>query len=404
MTVLLLITTILLVPAELELEPVHGPLVVGTLSEWNDKELVVLTALGKVAIRTEDLLSVSVRKDNRKSEAHHYADEKKSSRFWLELVDGSLLSTASYRVTGSTVSVRLVGDQQQELPLRSVAAVYQNASPSSHVEQWQEIRHLEPTEDLMVVRKSKALDHLGGLLGDVTNERVHFQVGSERFDVPWKKIEGLIYYRSGEDQLPKAACVVITHDGGRLRARQLTWFDNRVRAKGLTGLVVDWPLTAIDKFDLSSGRIRYLSDLEPESVEWTPYLPLTRQLTTLTGNGPLVTDRALGGGPLRLRAKEYQKGLAMRSRTKLTYRLSRGHRLFSAQVGIDDRVGPRGYIKLVVLGDGRKLFESPIRGRDDPVSLRLDIRNIDRLTILVDFGDDLDVADHLNLCEAKIIQ
>jgi hypothetical protein len=38
------------------------------------------------------------------------------------------------------------------------------------------------------------------------------------------------------------------------------------------------------------------------------------------------------------------------------------------------------------------------------VSLTLDLQGVKRLTVLVDFGEDLDVADHLNLCEAKLVE
>jgi hypothetical protein len=61
-------------------------------------------------------------------------------------------------------------------------------------------------------------------------------------------------------------------------------------------------------------------------------------------------------------------------------------------------------VELVVSADDQELFRQVIRGDQPPVMLDLDVQNANRLKILVDFGQGLDVADHLNLCNAKVIK
>ena len=92
----------------------------------------------------------------------------------------------------------------------------------------------------------------------------------------------------------------------------------------------------------------------------------------------------------------------MRSRTELIYRLTDKFRAFHALVGIDDRVRDRGNVDLRILGDNKELFSKRITGRDDPLPIALDIQGVRRLTIVVDFGEESDIADHLNLCNARI--
>jgi hypothetical protein len=115
-------------------------------------------------------------------------------------------------------------------------------------------------------------------------------------------------------------------------------------------------------------------------------------------------DQNLQSGPLQIDGKRYAKGLAMHSRTELVYRLADRYRRFVAVVGIDDTARPRGNVRLVISGDDRVLFEAVVAGTDVPKPIELDMTGVRRLSILADFGDDLDVGDHLDLCEARLLK
>ena len=56
------------------------------------------------------------------------------------------------------------------------------------------------------------------------------------------------------------------------------------------------------------------------------------------------------------------------------------------------------------MGDEKELFRQAISGKDAPLPIDLNIEGVRRLKILVDYGETLDVADHLNLCNARIIK
>jgi hypothetical protein len=49
-------------------------------------------------------------------------------------------------------------------------------------------------------------------------------------------------------------------------------------------------------------------------------------------------------------------------------------------------------------------LESDVRGSDPPQNLDLDVAGVRDLEILVDFGGDLDIADHLDLADAKVVK
>jgi hypothetical protein len=60
-------------------------------------------------------------------------------------------------------------------------------------------------------------------------------------------------------------------------------------------------------------------------------------------------------------------------------------------------------VRLVIEGDDRVLLDQALGANDAPIPIDLDIAGVARLRILVDYGDELDVADHLNLCEMRLM-
>jgi hypothetical protein len=73
-------------------------------------------------------------------------------------------------------------------------------------------------------------------------------------------------------------------------------------------------------------------------------------------------------------------------------------------VGIDPRVRDGGDVNLVVLGDEKRLFESSLKRGEAAKKLRLDLRGVNRLTIVVEFGRDLDVGDYVNFTDARLVK
>jgi hypothetical protein len=257
---------------------------------------------------------------------------------------------------------------------------------------------------LIVVRKSEAIDSLSGTIREIGAEQVQFEVDGDVLPVKRSRVDGLLYHRSGPPAKTTAACVVGDAAGSRIRAAAVSLDNGRWKLRTAGGLEIEQPVEAIARFDFSQGNLRYLGDLKPETSQWTPYLGDASTSPAAKEFYRPRSDQALDGGPLRIGGKEYKKGLAMHSRTELTYRLSEPYSKFIAVAGIDDRARPGGDLQLTIYADDRTLFEGRISGKDAPQPLELDITGANRLRIVVDFGEDLDLADHLDLCEARILK
>ena len=291
-----------------------------------------------------------------------------------------------------------------ELSTADVASVRFRPAAGQIAAEWQRLVQTRADQDLLVVRKDDTIDYHGGVLGDVTDTVVHFELDGDVLPVKRSKLQGLIYYRSAGRVEQDVVCQVVDADGSRWAVRSIELVDGSLCWTTAGGLEVSRPLTAVARVDFSQGKVVYLSDLEPESAEWTPYFGTGAGLDVLSRFFGPREDRSLQSGPLELEGQQYDKGLALQSRTRLVYRLPGVFRRFKAVVGIDDRMRPRGNARLVIRGDDRVLLETTIAGTNSALPVDLDLTGVRRLTILVDFGDDLDVGDHVDLCEARIVK
>jgi hypothetical protein len=322
----------------------------------------------------------------------------------IDLADGSQMRAAAFTSHGDEAKLVLASGEELVLSRPTIAAVRAVEAADADQRQWTQIASGRPTGDVIVVRKKDALDYLEGVLHDVTGEQVEFEVDGEVLPVKWNKVFGFIFYRRQEPQRPVPQCQVFDVAGSRFAAGGVSLDGNRLHVELAGGGTVALPLARLRRLDYSQGKIVYLSDIDwdPRQSQRTalfgPPMPIDLALDLFVPQ----RDRALDGGELLLDKKAYAKGLALHSRTQLVFRLPEGFRRFTALAGIDDRTQRRGNVRLTIDADDKRLLEATIAGGDKPLPIDLNVEGASRLTILVDFGADQDVSDHLDLCEAKL--
>ncbi len=182
----------------------------------------------------------------------------------------------------------------------------------------------EAASDLLVVRKKDAVDFDEGVIVSVDENHVNFKLDGEPVSVPRAKIDGLIFFHKYGQERPAGNCVVETADGWRLNAKSVTLSHKQFRIELPKGGFVYVPQDAITRLDFSAGKINYLSDMEPESVRWTPYLEIGKASDAIKRYYAPKRDEGREHQPLSIDGKTYAKGMALCSRTALEYRLPSG--------------------------------------------------------------------------------
>ncbi|MEO1995535.1 MAG: NPCBM/NEW2 domain-containing protein, partial [Planctomycetaceae bacterium] len=157
------------------------------------------------------------------------------------------------------------------------------------------------------------------------------------------------------------------------------------------------PRSALKSIAVLGGRAVYLSDLKPVAYRFRPFL---------SQDWPLRHDRNVVGGPLRLRGREYAKGLGTHSRSEISFALDRKYDRFSTVIGIDDCSAGGGQAVFSVFVDGQRVYHSGmVSGNDAPREVpAIDVSSSNRLTLSVDYGAGGDVLDRADWCQAMLIR
>jgi len=419
----LVCAAVLAAPLEVDLQTVAGESHHGALVAISADEIALTTADGQQRWPLVDVLDIASVKAPKGAAMPAVI---------VSLRDGSRVHAAAYTTSGDTATIQLVDGAKLQVPTQAVhwvrwpqagaplaaagaaplagggAAPVANAAPAADpgAQAWQQFVEQQTEADLLVVRKKDEVDSVDGQIGDVGAESVAFAIDDEKLDVKRAKIVGIVYYRAEEAAAPAPLAKVQTADGSAWAAKSLALSDAGCTLETATGAKVDVPAAALARIDFSQGKVLYLSDLDWDAAqsERTPYFGPPMPLDASVDPYAPQRDRALEGGELALGRRTYRKGLALHSRTRLVFRLPEGYRRLTALAGIDDRLSDQGSVKLEIVGDEKTLLSAIVSGGDAPLPLDLDVSGVRRLTILVDFGNDQDVADHLDLCELRIIK
>jgi len=218
-------------------------------------------------------------------------------------------------------------------------------------------------------------------------------------DVGFDRIQAIAFAaQSGKAPATPKGVVAVVHalDGTRVAGQLRALAGGRIELDTLFGPELSLDLARILRIEFRGGRLVYLSDLAPATVKETPFFDLVWNYRR---------DQSVDGGPLRLGDRTYRKGLGVHSRCELTYALDGGYRRFVADVGIDEEVGEKGNVDVAVLVDGKVGFERKgVTGRDGPLPVAVDVQGASRITLVVDFGRELDICDHANWANARLIR
>lgn len=393
---------------EVTVKPLHGDTVRGSLVSLSEKGLVVIAANEDVKFDAAAVQSLRPIRANTTP-----IDNKQASSAYVELSDDSVLVGTHVRLKNGVASLEALNRAEITIPNKVIRSLRFRKQDEELQKQWGAIAAAESAGDQLVVRKvagegapnpgSVVLDQLEGVIHGVTASEVAFEFDGEQINVSLEKVEGIIFHQRLMTQPPDPICRVRDESGSEWNVQSMQFTDGRLSLQTVTGVRGDIHWDQVLEVDFTAGNLVYLSDMKVESMEWRPFLVTPVTPPTLSKWFGVRRDQTLHGSVLTLGGQSYEKGLALHSRSTISFRLTKDYQHFQAVAGIDERFRSTANLKLTITGDERILLERNLRGSDPPAELDLDIRGVRRLKILVDFGEDRsDAGDHLLLCNARV--
>jgi len=376
-----------------EIQTLDSRTLIGPLVELSADRATIDASGGRISMEADKIVSIVAKEKP--------AAIVNASSLVVELVDGSTIFARQYTSRDSQAKITLAGGDVLDVPLNSVRTVRFQTKSGALSAEWERLVKNGADSDVLMFHKGDSLDYQQGVLRDVTEDAVQFDLDGELLPVKRSKVFGVVYRHRAGAALPASVCRITDASGSQWAVRTLS-FSDKFQWSTPSGVNVSLPSDKIVQVDFSGDKIVFLSDLKPESVRWTPFFGVGKSLGAVERFYAPRYDRNFDGGPLVLSGTSYKKGLALHCRTEMVYRLPDRFSRLLATAGIDDAVRPGGKARLIVRGDGNLLLDSVITGAELPKAVDVDVAGVRRLTIIVDFSDTLNAGDYLLLCNARL--
>ena len=169
------------------------------------------------------------------------------------------------------------------------------------------------------------------------------------------------------------------------------------------GRKIDLAAANIFKFDFAAGALKFLSDLEPVTLQESGTDPEHYQKDKNLDKRPirLITNPASG------KTLVYPKGITLKAKTIITYELKSQYKSFRAIAGVDadpDNAAP-SQVKITIDDGMQVLWKGTIKKGQKPVDLNLSVQDVDRLKITVESdGTVTDLGNQVSLANARVLK
>ena len=297
----------------------------------------------------------------------------------------------------------IVGDANRSVPQVTLRRIqFVPVSESLH-SQWGPLVEKPRQGDLLVVVRNGALEYHRGIVRKITADRVHFELDGEVLPVRREAVTAVLFRVDDKPNTVGACCRLVEGDGSAWTVRDLATSDSQIEWTILAGPTFAAHSKMICRIDFAQTQTTPLTELAPIESSWTPYLARDGNdirsafFAPRSGRGFYTPVPMLDGKPC-------EKSLSLHSRSRLVYRVPEGARHFLANIGIDDAVRPGGDALVRISADDKVLLEKAVSGESASEEVRLNIVGARRLTILVDYGEGMDIGDAVVFSNARIVQ
>lgn len=401
----LILIALLSLPSDVKVSTLDGQTRSGQLKTLSENGVVIVEAGADVTLPSENVMSI---------EFPANAAAPAAGGQTVTLVDGSQLNGTGVIRNAKTLTMASPGLGQLDIENKAIQSVRLMADNPTFRSQWNTFQRRETDKDLLIVAKrdGSGLDFLAGVVSAIAADKIEFQLDGDAVPVPAARVYGVVFATTAEAAAAAGTIKLMSVQGDVISAKTIQVADDSVKIDTAWGQTLNAPLAQCQKIDLSGGRLQFLSDLEPIEETFAGVDPEGSLFTGLINDeqqallfGPRRDSTMEKQSKIRLRGREYSKGLCIHSKTEIAWAIDKKFSSLDCLVGVDDEVAFNGKhaVALKISGDDQVLFEKTIATSDEPIPVRVALEGISTLTIVVDYADGDSTCDWLDLADAKLL-
>lgn len=311
----------------------------------------------------------------------------------LQLVGVGRLRAEALTIENDICRVTAPGVETLGIPLEKVRAI--RFDHAANVESLDKAIAAPSAEsDRIFIKVDDAVESVSGVTLALDDSELKVQVeGAERAIPRTRLVAIAVTQPSGEDALPYVT--VTLRDGSTLPGEIESLSGGKLSLAFSPNSKLTIPWSAIASVTVRSRRVAFLSDLKPSVVE---------QHSIAFLDVPWKRDRSVMGRTLTIGNRTFEKGIGVHATSKLTFDAGGSYDELAAEIGIDAETAGKGDCIFAVLADGERLFSQRVKGTDPPRAVRVDIRGKKEVTLVVEAGEGLDLADHGDWGDVRFIK
>lgn len=224
-------------------------------------------------------------------------------------------------------------------------------------------------------------------------ERLTLEVSGHAQYVLRSRLLGIVVAQPAAND-PPPFCLARFSDGSRLGGGSLSLAKDRGELKLIGGGEVSFRRSQLASVEVRSPRVAFLAERKPTSEDQEPIV---------TPPFPAQRNRSVSDGPLQIGSQTFATGLGVHARSTISFATENKWDLLCATIGLDAAAEGKGDCVFVVLADGEKLLERRMRGSEaQPIQVPISGRS--HITLCVEPGENLDLADHANWAEVRFVR
>ena len=321
----------------------------------------------------------------------------------LGLVGGGRLKVADVLVDGETIQFKSSIAGLESLPLKVLRSIVFENSPAIE----EAIAQPATDEDTVLVRTATSLASVSGLLESINAESLQLNFKGKSRPIKLAKVAAVVI-ADLELESPQGLMATVSLVDRSSVKGAFIGFDEQFVSLELSGQQqVRIDRKSLSRIDLVSDRIAYLASLEPVEVQQQAQFVVAR---------PWQKNRSVAGNSIRLKTERkesqsgatqietFASGIGTSSYSRIVFENTKDFDRLVATVGIDAETEGRGDCVMRVEGDGIALWSQRIRGDDNAVEIDVDISGIREVALIVDPGEQFDLADHADWAEARFLK
>ena len=243
-------------------------------------------------------------------------------------------------------------------------------------------------------------DTLRGIVAGFADGKVTVQADAGNSDVPLGSVKEINFALSAGSAIPTKGFRVRFDDGSSVISPSLTSTSEVTTLALGKSVVRPVDLGRVTSIEQVNGPVSWLSSRPPFESVYVPFIGAART------NAARMDHNWSGQDPIRFGAQEFAHGIGVHSYSRLSWNLDGTYQTFRTQYAIDTKdANTRADVTVRVLLDGKVAYEQPhVRaGTLSPVVVeKLD--GVKKLTLEVDYGDNLDTQDRFNWIQPALVR